>query len=91
MRGYKKGDWYVVDQESGLVEYASDVAQDWTGKYVKKQWMDYENQQDFVKPLKDPKPLPYYSPLNFPTTIATASAFVGKTNVPTSPFGVVRR
>jgi hypothetical protein len=86
--GWKSGDWLVIDQESGVTKYASQVAKDWKGLYVTKEWADEEQPQDFVKPLDDPIPLPFYSPPN--TTFDVCNylpVYIGLTNIPTPRTG----
>lgn len=58
---WKSGEWRVVDQESGVKRYASQVVMDYKGSYVTRRYADMEQPQDFVKSLDDPKPLPFYS------------------------------
>lgn len=59
--GWKSGDWLVIDEESGMTRYASEVRRDWKGLYVTKAYADDEQPQDFIKPLSDPRPLPFYA------------------------------
>jgi hypothetical protein len=58
---WKKGDWLIIDQESGVTRYASEVIQDWKGLYVTERYADSEQPQDFVRALDDPKPVPFAS------------------------------
>jgi hypothetical protein len=60
-KGWKRGDWLIIDEESGVTKYASQVRRDWKGLYVSKQYADDEQPQDFIKPLDDPRPLPFYA------------------------------
>jgi len=85
--GWKKGDWLVIDSESGMTRFSSQLKKDYTGEYVSKQYADYEQPQDFVKPLSDPRALPFSLPSdqNFVVDVS-ASPTVGNTSVPT-PFG----
>lgn len=81
-RNWKSGLWLIQDEESGVICYSNDVARDYTGKFVRKQYVDRENPQDFIKGLNDPRPLPYTNP--FPTSSHVCnfpSVFIGNTSV----------
>lgn len=81
-RNWKSGDWLVVDEESGVVRYASQITRDYLGRLVTKKYADYEHPQNFIKGLNDPKALPFVNPV--PTTAHIcnySSVFVGNTNV----------
>lgn len=56
---WKKGDWLVIDEESGMTRYASQVMQDYRGLYVTQKYADYEHPQDYVRALNDPIPVPF--------------------------------
>ena len=82
--GWKKGDFLIIDSESGMTRFSSDVRKDYTGERVTKRYSDHEQPQDFVRPATDPKPIPFANPSNTSYTISvSASAFVGNTTVPT--------
>lgn len=59
---WKKGDWLIIDEESGMTRYASKVMRDYTGAYVTRRYADYEQPQDFVKAFNDPQPVPFAAP-----------------------------
>lgn len=85
---WRKGDWLVIDEESGFTEYASNIQEDWRGALVNKRYADDEHPQDFIYSLDDPKVLPYTSlpDRNFDVT-ANYPQYVGLTNIPTNTFG----
>lgn len=87
-RGWKRGDWLVRDEESGLIEYASNVGRDYYGVLKRKDQMDRQHPQDFVKAGRDPyintpQSDPSYA---YNTSAYNVSAFVYGTNIPT-PIG----
>lgn len=87
--GWKKGDWLVIDEESGVVTYASRTRKDFKGNIVRKRWADAEQPQDFIKAKSDPYPLPFSnSPDNNQTIANFVPVYVGNTTVPTFPYGV---
>lgn len=85
-RGWKRGDWLVRDEESGLTTYASKVRRDYYGVLTSDP--DPLHPQDFIRAGSDP----YISdPQNPPSYIYDTSAlnlgdFVGITSVP-APMG----
>lgn len=84
--GYKKGDWLVIDEESGVTTYASRTRKDFAGNIVRKRWADAEQPQDFIKAKSDPYPLPFYTAGNPSFTIGNfVPVFVGDTTVRTMP------
>src|SRR3990167_11003294 len=85
-RGWKRGDWLVRDEESGLVEYASNVTRDYYGVLKRKDQADSQHPQDFVKAGLDPYiGTPQASPTyTYDTSAYNASAFVYGTNIPTA-------
>lgn len=79
---WKKGDWLVVDQESGITTYASKVKEDWQGLYVRKRYADPEQPQDFVRPADDPIPVPYTSlPVSDFDACLVMPYYIGRTTV----------
>ena len=84
--GWRKGEWLIIDAESGMTRYSSEVKRDYTGVYVTKTYADSEQPQDFIRPGSDPMPLPYSNPgtTNF-TVSVSAPTYVGNTNVLTKP------
>lgn len=87
-RGWKKGEWLVRDEESGFVEYGSNVRRDYYGVLKRKDQADPAHPQLFVRALGDPYPVYPQSPVvyTYDTSAYDASAFVFGTNIPT-PFG----
>ena len=84
-RGWKRGDWLVRDEESGLVEYASNVRRDYYGVLKRKDQCDSQHPQDFVKAgldpyINDPQASPAYT---YDTSAYNVSAYVYGTNIPT--------
>jgi len=59
---WKKGAWLIVDEESGITRYSSQVMRDYKGSFVTKRYADYEQPQNFVKAFDDPKPIPFAAP-----------------------------
>ena len=87
-RGWKRGDWLVRDEESGLVEYASNVGRDYYGILKRKDQMDSMHPQSFITAKRDPyinspQATPQYI---YDTSAYNVSAFVYGTNIPT-PVG----
>lgn len=82
-RPWRKGAWLVEDEESGVVTYSDKVTRDWKGFLVRKRFADYENPQDFVKGLKDPKPIPFSHPPQVDNDVCNqfSSIYVGNTTV----------
>ena len=84
---WKKGDWLVVDQESGITTYASKVKEDWQGLLVRDRYADMEQPQDFIRPADDPRPVPFESqPDRDFDACVVIPYYVGRTNVRTSTF-----
>lgn len=85
--GWRKGEFLIIDAESGMTRYSSQVKRDYTGTMVTKHWADYEQPQNFIKPANDPRPIPFSLPgLQDFTVAVSAAATIGSTSVPT-PFG----
>ena len=87
-RGWKRGEWLVRDEESGLVEYGSNVGRDYYGVLKRKDQMDSAHPQMFVKADLDPYiQYPQADPSYvYDTSAYNVSAFVYGTNIPT-PIG----
>ncbi len=83
---WNKGEFLIIDSESGMTRYSGQVKKDYTGERVTKRWADYEQPQDFIKAANDPRPIPFANPgvQNF-TISVSAGPFVGNTSVPTKP------
>lgn len=85
--GWNKGEFLIIDSESGMTRYSGQVKKDYTGERVTKRWADYEQPQDFVRPNDDPRPIPFSNPgitdFNVQNCIPVD---VGNTSVVT-PFG----
>jgi len=84
-RGWKRGDWLVRDEESGLVEYASNVTRDYYGVLKRKDQADHQHPQDFVRAgqdpyINDPQASPAYT---YDTSAYNVSAYVYGTTIPT--------
>lgn len=87
--GFKKGDWLVIDEESGLTEYASKVVKDAYYKYVNKNYADPKHPSEFVRnSTNDPHPLPFTSlpDRDFEVTVLLPD-FVGNTTIPSPTNG----
>lgn len=83
---YRKGDWKVIDQESGLECYASEVVRDWRGLLVRKRWADTQHPQDFIKPKPDKVYADFVSKENPPDCVPlNPSPYVGATTTPREP------
>lgn len=85
-RGWKKGDWLVVDEESGLTVYAKEdeIVTDYYGTLKRKKYAHKPNPQDFIRALDDPKTVPVASPDNVDFEVKSYySYYVGETTVPT--------
>lgn len=84
-RGWKKGDYLVVDQESGFVRYASEVTTDYYGVIKDKKQADEAHPQDFVYAKADPYPVDITTgPPLIPDTSQSVVGFsVGNTTLPT--------
>ena len=96
-RGWKRGEWLVRDEESGLVEYASNVTRDYYGVLKRRDQADSQHPQDFVRAgqdpyINDPQASPAYT---YDTSAYNVSAYVYGTNIPTPQgpafhlFGIV--
>jgi hypothetical protein len=85
-RGWKRGDWLVRDEESGFIEYASNVGRDYYGVLKRKDQMDKVHPQTFVKAGRDVQiSYPQASPsITYNTSAYDVSAFVYGTNIPTA-------
>jgi hypothetical protein len=85
----KVGDWLIIDEESGVTRYASEVRQDWRGLYVTDRYADPEHPQDFIRAFGDTEAVPYTNPPSEAITVNnSASNFVGQSGVsaPRGPF-----
>ncbi len=87
-RGWKSGEWLVRDEESGFVEYGSNVERDYYGVLKRKDQQDYKHPQMFVMAKEDPyMQSPQANPAYvYDTSAYDVSAFVFGTTVPT-PYG----
>lgn len=84
---WKKGDFLIIDAESGMTRYSSQVKEDYTGQMITKRWADYEQPQDFIRPSNDPAPIPFSNPGLQDFDVRNCIPIdVGNTSVPTS-FG----
>lgn len=80
---WKLGDWLVIDEESGMTRYASEVVKDGYGKIVTKRYADARHPQEFVRAPTGEKGVPFSggSPnrdfsICYATTIGSTSAAV---------------
>lgn len=87
-RGWKRGEWLVRDEESGFIEYGSNVTRDYYGVLKRKDQADGEHPQMFVKAQEDPYiQYPQANPsLVYDVSSYNVSAYVYGTNIPT-PYG----
>lgn len=85
--GWRKGEFLIIDSESGMTRYSGDVKKDYTGEMVTKRFADYEQPQDFIRPNDDPRSIPFANPgiQNFQVGNCIP-VDVGETTRPT-PFG----
>jgi len=85
--GWKKGQFLIIDSESGMTRYSNQVKEDYTGEMITRRYADYEQPQDFIRPVNDPKPIPFANPgvSDFEVSMCLPE-FVGETSIPT-PFG----
>jgi len=84
-RGWKRGEHLVRDEESGFVEYASDVRRDYYGVLKRKDECDPPHPQLFIRAKGDPYiTYPQADPsYTYDTSAYNVSAFVYGTNIPT--------
>jgi len=84
---WKKGEFLIIDSESGMTRYSNQVTKDYTGIMVTKRHADFEQPQDFIRPCDDPRPIPFANPGLQDFQVGNCVPVnVGETNVPT-PFG----
>lgn len=84
---WNKGEFLIIDAESGMTRYSSEVVKDYTGTMVTKRYADYEQPQDFVRAADDPRPIPFANPgLQDFDVEDCLPVYVGNTSVST-PFG----
>lgn len=80
--GWRKGQFLIIDSESGMTRYSGQVKKDYTGEMVTKRYTDCEQPQDFIKPSDDPQPIPFSNPgLSDFDVDDCISPFVGNTTV----------
>lgn len=82
-RPWKKGRWLVEDEESGVVCYSDEITRDYRGFLVRKRYADFENPQNFVKGVNDPKAIPFSHPIQVSSHVCTQfdSIYIGNTSV----------
>lgn len=87
-RGWKRGEWLVRDEESGFIEYGSNVTRDYYGVLTRKDQADSKHPQLFVRAQSDPYiQYPQANPsYTYDVSAYNVSAFVYGTNIPT-PVG----
>lgn len=83
-RGWKSGDWLVMDEESGFTEYGTRCAYDYYGVLKLKTQGDRMHPQDFIRPLDDPYPVwPVHAPLReYDLSESVIGFTIGTTSVP---------
>lgn len=80
--GWKKGQFLIVDSESGMTRYSRQVRQDYTGEMITRRYADFEQPQDFIKASNDPRPIPFCNPATQDFTVSTSAlTYVGNTSV----------
>lgn len=84
----KVGDYLMVDDESGLTHYASEMVKIWDGSWRHRSNYETRQPQEFVKARRDPKALRNVraEPLVAPPFNALG-AFIGNTTVPVGTGG----
>lgn len=81
---HRVGDYLMVDDESGLTHYASEMVQRWDGLWVHHTNNESRHPQEFVRARSDPRALRNIRPDQFVAVIDnTFELEVGETNVPT--------
>lgn len=86
-RGFRVGDYLMVDDESGLTHYASEMVKRWDGAMVHRSNNEPRHPQEFVKAYPDPEGLTIIRPdvpAEAPTNVIPT--YVGATNIP-APTG----
>lgn len=80
--GWKKGQYIIIDSESGMTRYSNQVKQDYRGEMVTKRHADYEQPQDFIRASNDPRPIPFANPGLQDFVVSTSAlTYVGNTSV----------
>ena len=80
---HRVGDYLMVDDESGLTHYASEMVQIWDGSWRHHSNAETRHPQEFVRARNDPKPLRHVRPDGFsPSIDNTFDLVIGETNVP---------
>lgn len=81
---HRVGDWLMMDDESGITHYRSDMVQRWDGLWVHHTNNETRHPQWFVKARNDPYPLKHVRPDDFsPVIDNTFEVEVGETTVST--------
>lgn len=81
---HRVGDYLMVDDESGLTHYASEMEQIWDGSWRHCSNTETRHPQEFVRARNDPRPLRNVRPDDFsPSIDNTFDLEVGETTVPT--------
>ena len=84
-RGFRIGDHLVVDDESGFVEYASNIKECWDGTLRRSNQYEARHPQEFVRPKGDPYPVyPIRTEPMPELENNTIPLSVGNTNIPTA-------
>ena len=53
-----EGEWNIIDDLSGFKIKSSEAIINWDGLCVHRDWSDKRNPQDFLRAVRDQKPLP---------------------------------
>ena len=85
---HRRGDYLMVDDESGLTHYASEMVERWDGLFVHRDNNETRHPQWFVKARNDPRALQHVRPLDPQAAVDnTFDLEIGETTVPTSLNG----
>lgn len=85
---HKKGDWLVRCDESGIVDYASNMRRRWDGLWVRKKGYETRHPQEFVMARNDPKPVPVVrDDVPYPVPNNVVPGFIGQTTIPSGVDG----
>lgn len=80
---HRKGDYLLMDGESGLVHYASECVKIWDGTWRHKSNYETRNPQEFVQAGTDPHALSDVRPDGvYPEVYNALPEFIGETNIP---------
>jgi hypothetical protein len=72
----------MVDDESGLVHYASEMVRIWDGTWRHHKNFETRQPQEFVRAKRDPVPLRHVRPEKKTAAVDLSYDFIGQTNIP---------